>query len=211
MPNSDYHTDLTEATITERLRRAYQPGVVASTDGYTEMYKNIRMKCAAILIPLVWWKDEWHLVFTRRTEAVEHHKGQVSFPGGGCDLGETTSEETALREAREEIGLKPEDVRLLGRLNDVVTITGYRITPVVGVMPWPYEIRLEMAEVGRVFTIPLLWLAERENWEEQFITPEGMPRPFLVVRYHEYDGEILWGASARITQNLLKIVMKKEQ
>lgn len=206
MPNSGCHTDLTEATITERLRRAYQSGVVASMDGYTEMYENVRLKCAAILIPLVWWKDEWHLVFTRRTEVVEHHKGQVSFPGGGCDLDETTPEETALREAREEIGLKPEDVRLLGRLNDVVTITGYRVTPVVGVMPWPYEVWLEPAEVGRVFTIPLLWLAGRKNWEEQPITPEGTPRPFPVVKYHEYDGETLWGASARMTLNFLSVL-----
>lgn len=206
MPNSDCPTDLTEATITERLRRAYQPGVIASTDGYAEMYENVRLKCAAVLIPLAWWKDEWHLVFTRRTEGVEHHKGQVSFPGGGCDLDETTPEETALREAREEIGLKPEDVRLLGRLNDVVTITGYRVTLVVGVMPWPYEVRLEPAEVGRVFTIPLLWLAEQKNWEEQPITPDGTPPPFPVVKYHEYDGETLWGASARMTLNFLSVL-----
>ena len=206
MPNSDCPTDLTEATITERLRRAYQPGVIASTDGYAEMYENVRLKCAAVLIPLAWWKDEWHLVFTRRTEGVEHHKGQVSFPGGGCDLDETTPEETALREAREEIGLKPEDVRLLGRLNDVMTITGYRVTLVVGVMPWPYEVRLEPAEVGRVFTIPLLWLAEQKNWEEQPITPDGTPPPFPVVKYHEYDGETLWGASARMTLNFLSVL-----
>jgi len=206
VPNSDCPTDLTEATITERLRRAYQPGVIASTDGYAEMYENVRLKCAAVLIPLAWWKDEWHLVFTRRTEGVEHHKGQVSFPGGGCDLDETTPEETALREAREEIGLKPEDVRLLGRLNDVMTITGYRVTLVVGVMPWPYEVRLEPAEVGRVFTIPLLWLAEQKNWEEQPITPDGTPPPFPVVKYHEYDGETLWGASARMTLNFLSVL-----
>ena len=208
MPNSDRHTDLTEATITERLRRAYQPGVISSTDGYAETYENATLKCAAVLIPLVWWKDEWHLVFTRRTEDVEHHKGQVSFPGGGCELDESAPEETALREAREEIGLKAEDVRLLGRLNDVVTITGYRVTPVAGVMPWPYAVRLEPAEVGRVFTISLLWLAERKNWEEQSITPDGAPRPFPVVKYHEYDGEILWGVSARITLNFLSVLGK---
>jgi len=218
VPNRDRHIDLTEATVTERLRRAYQPDAVASMDGYAEMYENIRLKCAAVLIPLVWWKDEcprsgyeWHLVFTRRTEGVEHHKGQVSFPGGGCDLDETTPEETALREAWEEIGLMPKDVRLLGRLNDMVTITGYRVTPVVGVMPWPYELRLEPAEVMRVFTIPLAWLAERENWEEQPITPIGVPRPIPVVKYREYDGELLWGVSARITLNLLKILLGEEQ
>jgi 8-oxo-dGTP pyrophosphatase MutT (NUDIX family) len=198
--------DLTEATISERLRRAYQSGQIASTDGYAEMYASIRLRCAAVLIPLVWWQDEWNLLFTRRAETVEHHKGQVSFPGGGCELGETTPEETALREAAEEIGLKPGDVRLLGRLDDILTITGYRITQVVGVMPWPYEVRLEPAEVRRTFTIPLPWLVARENWEEQPVTPAGAPRPFPVIRYHEYDGEILWGASARMTLNFLSVL-----
>jgi len=198
--------NLSESFIKICLQQAYQPGVVASTDGYAEMVENVRLKCAAVLIPLVWWKDEWQLVFTRRTETVEHHKGQVAFPGGGCELDETTPEETALREAEEEIGLKVEDVHVLGRLNDVVTITHYRVTPVVGVMPWPYEVRLELAEVGRVFTIPLLWLANRANWDEQPVAPDGTPRPFPVVKYHEYDGEILWGASARMTLNFLSVL-----
>ena len=198
--------DLTEATIAERLRLAYQQGVVASTDGYAEMYAGVQLKCAAVLIPLVWWKNEWHLVFTRRTEAVEHHKGQVSFPGGGCNADETTPEQTALREAEEEIGLRSKDVRLLGRLNEVLTITRFRVTPVIGVMPWPYKVRLEPAEVERVFTIPLLWLSRRENWEERPVTPDEVRRSFLVVSYHSYDGEILWGASARMTHNFLSVL-----
>jgi 8-oxo-dGTP pyrophosphatase MutT (NUDIX family) len=197
---------LTEATIAECLRLAYQPGVVASTDGYAEMYSGVQLICAAVLIPLIMQHDEWHLVFTRRTEAVEHHKGQVSFPGGGCDVGESTPEQTALREAGEEIGLKPEDVRLLGKLNEVFTITRYRVTPVVGVLPWPYEIRLEPAEVERVFTIPLIWLADPANWEMRSVTPAGVPRAFQVIYYHSYDGEILWGATARMTQNFLSVL-----
>lgn len=195
--------DLTEAYIAERLRHAYQQGVIASTDGYAEMYAGVGLKCAAVLLPLAWWKEEWHFVFTRRTEAVEDHKGQVSFPGGGCNVDETTPEQTALREAKEEVGLNPEDVHLLGRLNEILTITHYRVTPVVGVMPWPYEVRPEPAEVERIFTIPLLWLFRRENWEEHPVTPAGAPRPFKVISYHPYDGEILWGASARITHNFL--------
>ena len=190
----------------ESLRHAYQQGVIASTDGYVDMYAGAQLKCAAVLIPLAWWKSEWHLVFTRRTEAVEHHKGQVSFPGGGCDIDESTPEQTALREAEEEIGLKPQHVRLLGRLNEVLTITHYRVTPVIGVMPWPYELMPEPAEVERIFTIPLFWLSQRENWEEQPVTLTGAPHSFLVISYHSYDGEILWGASARITHNFLSVL-----
>jgi 8-oxo-dGTP pyrophosphatase MutT (NUDIX family) len=198
--------DLTEAAIAEYLRLAYQPGEVASTDGNAEMYAGVQLNCAAVLIPLIWWKDEWHLVFTRRTEIVEHHKGQVSFPGGGCDEGESTPEQTALREAAEEIGVKSGDVRLLGRLNEVLTITHYRVTPVVGVMPWPYEVRPEPAEVERIFSIPLLWLADPANWGEQLVTPNGLLHSFPIISYHPYDGEILWGASARMTHNFLTVL-----
>jgi 8-oxo-dGTP pyrophosphatase MutT (NUDIX family) len=199
-------SSLTESFIADRLRAAYTPGLIASTDGYADMYLDVALKCAAVLLPLVMWKKEWHLVFIRRTDTVEHHKGQVSFPGGGCDEDETTPEETALRETEEEIGLTRSDVRLLGRLNDIVTITRYRVTPVVGVIPWPYPVRPEPAEVGRIFTIPLLWLAERSHWDEQPITPDGALRPFPVVTYDVYDGEILWGASARIMLNFLEVL-----
>lgn len=197
---------LTEQYISRKLQAGYQPGGVASVDGSTDLYKNVTLKCAAVLIPLFRWKEEWHLVYTRRTERVEHHKGQVSFPGGGCELGESTPEVTALREAGEEIGLKPEDARLLGRMNDFLTITRYRVTPIVGVIPWPYQFRIEQAEVERIFTIPLLWLADPANWDEQTFTPEGHLLAFPVVSYHPYSGEILWGATARMTQDFLKVL-----
>lgn len=198
---------LTEDYIASCQRKVYRPGVVASTDGYAALLGNEALTCAAVLMPLAWREDEWHLVFTRRTNDVEHHKGQVSFPGGGCDAHDTTPEQTALREAYEEIGLEPGDVRLLGRLNDVVTITRYRVTPVVGVMPWPYPVRPAPDEVARVFKIPLLWLADRRNWDERPFTPDGALRLFPVVRYHEYDGEVLWGATARMVQNLISAIL----
>lgn len=199
--------DLTENYIARRLKEAYQPGVVASTDGYAELLRNGTLVCAAVLMPLVRREGEWHLVFTRRTNDVEHHKGQVSFPGGACEAGET-AEQTALREAVEEIGLQQADVRVLGRLNDVVTITHYRVAPLVGVMPWPYSFRLSTVEVGCVFSIPLIWLTQRENWEEHLISLEGALSPSPVVNYHEYDGEVVWGATARMVQNLIKVVFE---
>jgi 8-oxo-dGTP pyrophosphatase MutT (NUDIX family) len=201
---------LSEKFIQNQLHKSYQPGVVASTDGNAGMYADVKLRCAAVLIPLVWWKDEWQLIFTRRTDTVEHHKGQVSFPGGGCDLGESTPEATALREAWEEIGVKPEDVRLLGRMNDYITITRYRVTPVVGVMAWPYPVRPEPAEVERIFTIPLLWLADRANWDEQTVSVPGIVQPLQVLRYRPFEGEVLWGASARMTQNLLGVLGLQE-
>lgn len=197
---------LSENEISARLQRAYRPGVIASTDGYAEMYAGVPLTCAAVLIPLACCGDEWRIVLTRRAETVEHHRGQVSFPGGACDPGDSGPEATALREAEEEIGLNPADVRLLGRMNDVVTITCYRVTPVVGVIPWPYSFRPARQEVARVFTIPLDWLARRENRYEQPFTPDGQSRPFPVVIYRSYDDEVLWGASARIVLDFLEIL-----
>jgi 8-oxo-dGTP pyrophosphatase MutT (NUDIX family) len=150
--------------------------------------------------------SDWHLIFTRRTDTVESHKGQVSFPGGGCEDKETHAEQTALREAQEEIGLNPRDVRILGRLNDVATITYFRVTPVIGIIPWPYEFQLSRDEVSRVFSIPLNWMAQPSNWDEFNFSPEGMQRNFPMITYQPYDGEVLWGASARITQNFLEVL-----
>ncbi len=198
--------ELTEEFIQERLKQTYQADALAAGDREEEYFANIKLRCAAVLVPLAWWGDEWQVVFTRRTETVEHHKGQVSFPGGGCEVNETSAEETALREAQEEIGLDPGDVRLLGRLNDSLTVTGFRVTPVVGVIHWPFPLRLEPAEVGRVFIIPLSWLADRQNWDEELFTPPGRLEAVKVIRYHLYDGEILWGATARITHHFLRVL-----
>src|SRR5215212_3924746 len=116
--------NLTEEYISLRLTEAIE-AADPSSDGYAEIDLNdeTRLKCAAVLIPLVWHDDEWHLLFTRRTDRVESHKGQVSFPGGACDEGETTPEQTALREVEEEIGIAPADVKVLGKLSTLITIT----------------------------------------------------------------------------------------
>ena len=202
MPNPD---TLSEANLIEKLRGAYQPGTIASSDGF-RLEDGAGWKCAAVLLPLIRAGEAWHLVFTRRTESVEHHKGQVSFPGGGCEIDEATPEQTALREAQEEIGLEPGDLRVLGRLNDVLTITRYRVTPVVGVMRWPYPLRPNPAEVSRVFTMPLAWLSDPQNWQERPFTPQNVVRPVPVVTYSPYDNETLWGISARITLNFLSVL-----
>src|SRR5687768_13176306 len=135
---------LTENDISQRLDAAIQSAGDLS-DGYAELELNdeTRLKCAAVLVPLVWQDDEWHLLFTRRTDRVESHKGQVSFPGGACDEGETIPEQTALREAEEEIGLDPHNVRVLGKLANLITISHFRVTPVVGVIiTWPTVFRV---------------------------------------------------------------------
>lgn len=192
----------TEEYIASELRQAQSKS--PDSDGYAEIPygPDTQFKCAAVLIPLIKHADDWHLLFTRRTDRVEAHKGQVSFPGGACDDDETTPEQTALREAEEEIGLHPQDVRILGRLSRLITITSFRVTPIVGVIPWPYAFRVANVEVARLFTMPLSFLADRNNYWEFFRRDSDNS---LIV-YHPYDGELLWGATARMTVNFLKTI-----
>jgi len=193
---------LAEEFIRKKLREAIESA--PSSDGYAEidLTDETRLKCAAVLIPLLQQDNEWHVLFTRRTDKVESHKGQVSFPGGACDEGETTPEQTALREASEEIGIDPHQVRVLGQITNMITITSFRVTPVVGIIDWPTVLHLGKDEVERVFIIPLNWLAEKTNrWE---FTMPGRKRSLIV--YHPYDGELLWGATARMTVDFLKVL-----
>ena len=194
---------LTEEFIIQKLQKALKTAS-PSSDGFSEvdLTDETRVKCAAVLIPLIWHDDEWHLLYTRRTDKVESHKGQVSFPGGACDEGETTPEETALREAEEEVGIDPKDVKVLGRLANLITITYFRVTPVVGVVKWPTVFRVGEHEVARVFTIPLGWLANLTNrWQFE---RQGGKRG--LIAYHPYDGELLWGATARMTVDFLNVL-----
>jgi 8-oxo-dGTP pyrophosphatase MutT (NUDIX family) len=161
---------------------------------------------AAVLVPLLRENDEWHILFTRRTESLVEHSGQVAFPGGRMEPEENTPEEAALRETFEEIGLQAGHIHLLGRLDPFVTITNYLITPVVARIDWPVILRVALDEVSRVFTIPLRWLADPANREERL---RSLPSPYgsaTVIYFQPYDGEVLWGASARITLNLIRIL-----
>ncbi|HSO11934.1 MAG TPA: CoA pyrophosphatase [Anaerolineales bacterium] len=199
-PQPNMSFTFSEEYISQRLHEALQ-AAGPSSDGFSEVTLNeeTHVKCAAVLIPLIWQNEEWHLLYTRRTDKVESHKGQVSFPGGACDDGETTSEQTALREAEEEIGIKPSDVKVLGRLANLITITYFRVTPVVGVVRWPNVFRVGEHEVARIFTIPLGWLANQSNrWQFE---RSDLKRALIV--YHPYDGELVWGATARMTVDFL--------
>ncbi|OGN93041.1 MAG: hypothetical protein A2Y88_10540 [Chloroflexi bacterium RBG_13_48_10] len=177
---------------------------------------------AAVLIPLFRVNSDddenqdWQVLLTRRTDSVAEHQGQVAYPGGRADPTDTTPEMTALREAREEIGLDPVKVRILGRMDCMRTITNYLVTPIVGVIPWPFPIQLEDTEVSRVFTIPLNWLADPKNHEIRYHT---IPQPFAkilhreshpVIYFQPYQDELLWGVSAEITLHFIDILYHKK-
>ena len=163
---------------------------------------------AAVLVPLLPVDGDVHLLYIRRAATLPHHQGQVAFPGGTVDTARDASAvATALREAHEEIGLRPDDVRVIGVLDDIETMTSrFVITPVVGMTPYPYTWAPSPREVDHIFTVPLADLlapdAERsEPWDFGGRT--------VPIDHFPVAGQVIWGATHRITRNLLDIVAKE--
>ncbi|MDH3221378.1 MAG: CoA pyrophosphatase [Gammaproteobacteria bacterium] len=162
---------------------------------------------AAVLVPLARIEDAWHILYIRRAHIdSDRHSGQVAFAGGKREEGDESLLATALREAWEEVGIAAADVEVLGYINHHHTISEFQVRPYVGVMPWPYRLVLDEDEVARAFTIPLNWLAQKSNYRtEERRHPESR-RPWPVVYYDLYDGEMLWGATARMTLSLIDVL-----
>ncbi len=160
---------------------------------------------AAVLIPLHKRQGDWHVVLTKRSERVEHHKGEISFPGGSMDSGDPDLAFTALRESDEEIGLRPEHVRIIGRVDDIVTISRFHITAFVGAIDSevsPYAWQPQSAEVAEVFEIPLDHLLDAENRVELPRQRDGRLQMMEGFRFEEH---IVWGSTARMLRNFLEV------
>ena len=163
------------------------------------------LRHSAVLIPLFIKNGEYYILFIKRSQEVKNHKGEISFPGGLCEKFDGGLEETALREAFEETGIHSQDVKVLGTLDDIKTVsTNYRVTPVVGVIPYPYSFSLRKAEVDEIIEIPLTHLLDEGNGLEEPITREGKTYTGCVYHYKDY---LIWGATARILKNLFDIMI----
>jgi 8-oxo-dGTP pyrophosphatase MutT (NUDIX family) len=160
---------------------------------------------AAVLLPLVIESGEWHLLFSRRTKFVSTHQNEVSFPGGSFEFADQDLRRTALRETREEIGIAPEEIEILGGLETIQTVTGFTVTPYVAVLTWPIDLVINECEVDSVFTIPISWLMSKENYFEEDYHSEkyGIRK---VIHYKDYKGEHVWGFTAKLTQELIKLI-----
>ncbi len=152
---------------------------------------------AAVLVPLYFDGSEWRMVFTKRTHKVESHKGQISFPGGSRDPEDSSFAETALRETEEEIGVRREDIGIIGRLDPIVTVTSYLVHPFVGLIPYPYEFKLNKFEVDRLIELPLERLID-EAGEQVGNVVSGLDLNF------NRRGDLIWGVTARILYQLIQ-------
>ncbi len=163
----------------------------------------VGFKEAAVLVPIQQRGDGAHLVLTQRTETLNSHRGQVAFPGGKIEPRDAGAEAAALRESHEEIGLLPEDVRVLGQLDQVTAASDYLVTPFVGVLPYPYEFRLNPRETAALFSVPLDALIAEGCFRAE---PRRFPPERRDPIYHfYYQGWDIWGATARIILQLLEL------
>ena len=151
---------------------------------------------AAVLLPLLVKDDELHILFTKRTQTVKAHKGQISFPGGVRDPDDESLLITALREAQEEIGLRSKDVEILGVLDPITTVTtGFLIYTFVGLIPYPYPFQLDAREVAEILVVPFNFLADDAHWSRRSYKAHNQPFRAYFVTYGNYR---IWGATARI-------------
>jgi 8-oxo-dGTP pyrophosphatase MutT (NUDIX family) len=158
---------------------------------------------AAVLVPLFKKGDGCHLLFTKRSDQVKYHKGEISFPGGVVDEEDLELINTALREAHEEIGLKQNDVQIIGILDDIVTITEFIVTPIVGLFPYPYPFKVSEVEIAELIEVPLSTLLHKECFSEREIIRGGQKE---VVYAYQYGDHVIWGATARILKQFLDLI-----
>jgi len=183
-----------------RLRFAEPRTVRPVTSGDGHLWQRDReIRPAAVLVPVVRRESGLTVLFTRRTAHLNDHAGQISFPGGRCEPGEACAAETALREAAEEIGLAAGRVEVLGELHEYVTVTGYRVTPVVGLVTPPLELRPDDFEVAEVFEVPLEFLLDPANHQRNRVVHGGRERHYYAMPYGQY---YIWGATAGMLMNL---------
>lgn len=158
---------------------------------------------AAVLIPLFFKEGQAHLLFTKRTELVEHHKGQISFPGGRFDDTDANLEFTALRETEEEVGICMDHMEILGHTDRFLTNTYFLVSPFVGFFSYPYPYVISEAEIERIIEVPLLHLLQPEIFETKPIKKDGHS---WMVHYYHYNSDVIWGVTGFLLSNFLSIL-----
>ena len=170
---------------------------------------DARLVPAAVLVPIYYKQGQCYILFTKRTDRVKEHKGQISFPGGAFQEGDLTLIDTALRECAEEIGLMAEQVEVLGELDDTLTETSnYIISPFVGLVPWPYQFKVDGWETEELIEAPISALQDKSCLRQETKIIGGQA---VTSYFYHYQGKVIWGATARILHQLLEIFVQAER
>jgi 8-oxo-dGTP pyrophosphatase MutT (NUDIX family) len=194
--------DFDVASLRERLRRPLQASAVYGDDGTG---REAAATVAAVLVPIIAHPGGLSVLFTQRTAHLKAHSGQVSFPGGRTEPGDASPEETALRESEEEIGLARGRVEVLARLPEYFTRTGFRVTPVVGLIEPPLALAPDPGEVESVFEVPLAFLLDIRNHQRHTREFQGATVGYYAMPYRTNEGDrLIWGATAGMVVNLCR-------
>lgn len=161
---------------------------------------------AGVLIPVMQRAAELSVLLTQRSVELKHHAGQVSFPGGRMEAHDEDVRITALRETHEEVGIEPHHVSVIGYLGPMPTITGYAVTPVVGLVSDAAELAIDRTEVEYVFEVPLEFLMNASN--DQWVERQFHGRAIPMVEFH-YEGQRIWGATAQMLLMFRKYLINK--
>ena len=181
--------------------------ILAQREKKVVIFSNKPLHPAAVLIPIYKKDGEYHVLLTKRTEELEYHKGQICFPGGSHHEEDVSLQDTALREAYEEVGIQPEDVEILGELDSMGTLTSnFLITPFVGIIPYPYEFTVSRHEIEELVEVPLSALADDSNYWEEIRSAEGVTGK---ASFFKYKDKVIWGATARILKQLVDLAFNK--
>lgn len=162
---------------------------------------------AAVLIPLVQRETGLTVLLTQRTAHLRDHAGQISFPGGRCEESDATPQAAALREAQEEVGLDPAQVEVLGVLPEYSTATGFSITPVVGLVTPPLNLKLDDFEVAEVFEVPFAFLMDPRNHQQHKVEFQGALREYYAM---PWEGYFIWGATAGMLVTLQRFLFPQD-
>tara|TARA_R110000868_G_scaffold145564_5_gene365797 strand:- start:220 stop:945 length:726 start_codon:yes stop_codon:yes gene_type:complete len=168
---------------------------------------KVKLKPAAVLVPLVHHEDGFTVLLTQRTENLSSHAGQISFPGGRLEASDADAIAGALREAEEETGILPSQVEILGRLDSYVTITGFEVTPIVGAVTPPLDLTPDPIEVADVFEVPLDFFLNPDNHQRVQRDSNGQTRAYYAMPFGD---RYIWGATAGMLVNLYEAVTSLE-
>jgi 8-oxo-dGTP pyrophosphatase MutT (NUDIX family) len=185
-----------------RLRRALEAPPAASSDfdlNPEVRRRTVALRAASVLVPLIERGAGLNLILTRRAARLKHHPGQVAFPGGKQEPGDATPLDAALREAREEIGLPPQSVDVLGHFDLHETVTNFSVTPFVGLVATGFRPIVDRSEVDEVFEVPLSFALDPANLQVHGRSWQGAWRRYYVIPYGPH---YIWGATARMLKTL---------
>ena len=194
--------------ITQRLSNLSTPLERGDHDLNPGFRPDPPLRPAAVLVGLVERDDGLTVLLTRRTDHLQHHPGQVSFPGGHIERHDPNAVAAALRETEEEIGLPATHIKVIGRLDTYVTRTGFEVTPVVAMIAPPFDLSPDPYEVAEVFEVPLAFLMDPNNHKRHERELEGIKRFFYAMPYGDH---FIWGATAGMIVDLYQVLTNPTQ